>query len=270
MHLIRSSIPSKVRADSIADVRFPCNRTHLVAFLHISNKLFIEVLHEVRKGDVSAESEKFLRKCERELPPTCNGIIPTRLYSRNVDVARENNAELAKLPGPSTHYSSADYIIEEGSETPVMRNDHNTPLSEKQKVLCNNDFWKHCQGQNEIQLKAGAQVMLLQNISVGRGDKSLANGSRGKVVEITHSPPESMQKFPVKPPEGVPGDPYAIVDFLNGERVAIGPSNFVCELSGIGVCVRRTIPLKLAWSISIHKSQGMTLDYVKVDLKGVS
>eukprot|EP00956_Cyclotella_meneghiniana_P034860 scaffold108930_cov23-Cyclotella_meneghiniana.AAC.1 len=118
MHLIRSSIPSKVRADSIVDDRFSCNRTHLVAFLHISNKLFIEVLHEVRKGDVSAESEKFLRKCERELPPTCNGIIPTRLYSRNVDVARENNAELAKLPGPSTHYSSADYIIEEGSETP--------------------------------------------------------------------------------------------------------------------------------------------------------
>lgn len=243
---------------------------NLVSSLHISNKAFIEVLHEVRKGNVSVESEKFLRRCERKLPLTDNGIIPTRLYSRNIDVARENNAELAKLPGASTHYSSVDHVVEEGSGTPVMRNDHNTSLSEKQKVLCNNDFWKQCQGQNEIQLKAGAQVMLLQNLSVGQGDKSLANGSRGKVVEITHNPPESMQIFPVKLPEDVPGDPYAIVDFLNGERIAIGPSNFVCELSGIGVCVRRAIPLKLAWSISIHKSQGMTLDYVKVDLKGVS
>ena len=62
---------------------------------------------------MSTESEAFLRKCERPLPPTKNGIIPTKLYSRNKNVADENNAELDKLPGAAQHYSSIDYVVQE-------------------------------------------------------------------------------------------------------------------------------------------------------------
>ena len=226
---------------------------------------------------MSTESEAFLRKCERPLPPTKNGIIPTKLYSRNKNVADENNAELDKLPRAAQHCSSIDYVVQEpfGSSRPVMKGEYgrnNGILSSKEQVLMRNDFWDQCQAQSSLELKVGAQVMLIQNFTVGEGEKSLANGSRGKVIEITDEVPKGMVVMEkAVHPEGKPLDmPYAIVEFLNGEKVAIGACTFDCTLSGVGVCIRIAIPLKLAWAISIHKSQGMTLDYVKCDLKGVS
>lgn len=121
-----------------------------------------------------------------------------------------------------------------------------------------------------------AQVMLIQNFDDVKST-SLANGSRGKVVSFTNAPPLGMkvmvareagmqELFENSLPRGE--QLYTIVEFLNGEQVAIGPRLFETELSGIGICARVMIPLKLAWAITVHKSQGMTLDLVKVDLKG--
>ena len=121
-----------------------------------------------------------------------------------------------------------------------------------------------------------AQVMLIQNFDDVKST-SLANGSRGKVVSFTNEPPLGMKVMVAREAgmqelfeNGLPrGEQlYTIVEFLNGEQVAIGPRLFETELSGIGICARVMIPLKLAWAITVHKSQGMTLDLVKVDLKG--
>ncbi|XP_074859075.1 ATP-dependent DNA helicase PIF1 [Carettochelys insculpta] len=102
----------------------------------------------------------------------------------------------------------------------------------------------HC-----IQLKPGAQVILTKNLDVSRG---LVNGARGVVVEF-----ETEGK-------GLP-----LVRFLCGVTEVIRMERWVFKgPTGIYLS-RQQLPLKLAWAISIHKSQGMSLDCVEISLSRV-
>ncbi|XP_034743457.1 ATP-dependent DNA helicase PIF1 [Etheostoma cragini] len=100
-----------------------------------------------------------------------------------------------------------------------------------------------------IQLKVGAQVMLTKNQDVSRG---LVNGARGVVVAFEC---------------GKNGLPH--VRFLSGVTEVLKPERWVFKSGGGVHLSRQQLPLKLAWAISIHKSQGMTLDCVEISLARV-
>uniref|UniRef100_A0A8C3ZP28 ATP-dependent DNA helicase PIF1 n=1 Tax=Denticeps clupeoides TaxID=299321 RepID=A0A8C3ZP28_9TELE len=100
-----------------------------------------------------------------------------------------------------------------------------------------------------LQLKVGAQVMLTKNLEVQKG---LVNGARGAVVGF-----ESGS-------QGLPR-----VQFLCGVTKVIKPERWVFKANGGTYVSRQQLPLKLAWAISIHKSQGMTLDCVEISLARV-
>ena len=94
-------------------------------------------------------------------------------------------------------------------------------------------------------IKMGALVMAVKNSP----QKLYANGSIGTVVDF-----ESLTEYPV-------------VEFRDGRRVTMVPD--VWELRD-GERKRASIsqvPLRLAWAITVHKSQGMTLDAAKIDLR---
>uniref|UniRef100_A0A673FQ20 ATP-dependent DNA helicase n=1 Tax=Sinocyclocheilus rhinocerous TaxID=307959 RepID=A0A673FQ20_9TELE len=86
-----------------------------------------------------------------------------------------------------------------------------------------------------LQLKVGAQVMLTKNLDVQRG---LVNGARGVVVDFQPGN------------QGLPR-----VRFLCGAVEVIKRERWMFKASGGLYLSRQQRPLKLAWAISIHKSQ---------------
>lgn len=107
---------------------------------------------------------------------------------------------------------------------------------------------KLCPAVEVIKLKENAQVILLKNLDVSN---SLVNGSRGYVVGFTET------KLP-------------IVKFVNGTQLTIKYDSWSFKVNAAGqMATRKQLPLQLAWAISIHKSQGMTLDCVEISLSRV-
>ena len=67
----------------------------------------------------------------------------------------------------------------------------------------------------------------------------------------------------------MPSDrPYPVVKFIGGRTRVITPADFeITNAEGKMEATRIQVPLILAWALSVHKSQGQTLERVKVDLR---
>jgi len=94
-----------------------------------------------------------------------------------------------------------------------------------------------------LELKKGAEVMFVAN-NFGQG---FVNGSRGRVIGFKDNKP--------------------IVELVSGKRkIAVEPHNWTLTEDGRERARVTQLPLRLAWAITIHKSQGMSLDSALIDL----
>jgi len=232
----------------------------LTEIIRQRNKVFANILNEIREGTVSTEAQAFLEKFNRPLPRK-DGNVATILYAKNKNVDSENMKELEKLNSETHSYEAIDQVeVESGAP----------PWAESR--LRENGFFKNCIAETKLSLKVGALVMLTKNDVQGIKKNRLVNGSCGKVVGfVTREGVDATSDNYFTIPVGVPeeGTLYPRVRFMNGVEKLITPVSFTSRLVGLGICERIALPLKLAWAITMHKSQGMTLDHVTVDLAGV-
>jgi ATP-dependent DNA helicase PIF1 len=226
-----------------------CNHMNMVVLKQVvrqSDVDFANLLNDIRVGDISNRHLNALNSCvvSRKPPPT-DGIVPTKLYSINKDVDKENLDRLLELPGDVVEVKSTDVWQELPSASSLKR-----PIKDNiERAIPEN-----------IQLKVGAQVMLLRNRNNNNNDdqygsknSALVNGSRGVITGFVKSTSTSGL---------VPR-----VCFDNGQEVVIGPVEYFSRgAGGDGHLVRSQIPLKLAWAVTIHKSQGSTLSRAELML----
>ncbi len=96
-----------------------------------------------------------------------------------------------------------------------------------------------------LRLKEGALVMAVKNAL----DRKYVNGSIGTVVAFE------------------PATEYPIVRFRNGREMTMQPESWELRDGDKKRASISQIPLRLAWAITVHKSQGMTLDAARIDLR---
>ncbi|KAL9663520.1 hypothetical protein QQ045_018907 [Rhodiola kirilowii] len=197
-------------------------------FRQSNDILLMDLLQSIRRGEIDHGNMEILKLCcfEKEMDPSA-----VRLFPRIEDVKKMNDKMLTDLNEELVAYTADDTGA---------------------------DRWKRQLNQglapDKLELCIGARVMLIKNVNV---KNKLVNGATGTVKGFTQ--PHKTNLF-------CGCSMLPIVKFDSGLEIIIGPENWEV-MEGGKVCGRRQqIPLVLAWAISVHKCQGMTLDSLQADL----
>jgi ATP-dependent DNA helicase PIF1 len=254
---------------------------------HKDDPEYLELLNTVRFGKWDGNEVEKRRICDHlndvnRLTLDENKKL-TRLFSDNKTVDKLNADEQKKLDGPEELYNG-EYWWNLG--TPAQKPQYYVPPERNNK---------------ELKLKVGSQVMLTRNLQVEA--PYLVNGSRGEVsnfktsVEaladvtaeldlLVPSPAPDLdpalakmrdllffQKEFLKDLIGIRGrggDLWPVVHFQNCVEKVILPMNEVAlkwtTRNPVDIYFA-FVPLTLAWAMTIHKSQGLTIDALEVDFK---
>lgn len=212
---------------------------------------FISVLEEIRHGQLSEHAQELLKSRLGITLDTSDDIEPTELYSTNRQVDSINLKRLQQLDPELEHSFSANLAV--------------TGLpSQAQREYAKKKMISACQAEVDIKLRIGTQVLLLINLNFDRG---LVNGSRGVVVGFRDTHP-SLYERAIKNKNAVHVEPdIPIVKFVNRQLEALPRYSWQWDNKEEGWNSRFVqVPLKLAYALTIHRAQGMSLDKVKADL----
>lgn len=204
-----------------------------------TDDVYTTILNRIRVGKLSKSSFDILsRQLNKTMPAT---FKPTILLPRKKDVEVINMAEMAKLTSNEKKYTLQR--VEMLPDELAAKYNSSTNMSPEQREIDYAYMVNNIMAEKEIILKVGAQVMCIANIDMESAEP-LVNGSQGVIVDFVSN--------------GLP-----LVQFTNGYKRIIQYHTWNSETNAsIGV---KQIPLIYAWAVTIHKSQGMSLDMAQID-----
>lgn len=231
-----------------------------------------DILNQIRRQDVSFEA---IAALENTFDQDVD-IKRTRLYTHNLNVNKINDKELAALEGETRRFEASS--VGESKLVDTLK--------------------KTVRTQDELILKVGAKVMFIKN----NNELGVSNGTMGELigfaaVKVDDSKAKDKAKSDAKA-DMAEDDTIAIDDedssktadkdkkakantkdkssaapkmpvvrLNSGREVIAEPEEWIIEdETGDVLASYEQVPLCLAWAITIHKSQGMTLDAAEIDL----
>jgi ATP-dependent exoDNAse (exonuclease V) alpha subunit len=142
-----------------------------------------------------------------------------------------------------THNADVDRINNEHLTSLPGKNRYFKAKTKGEKSLVNS-LKKSVLTQDDTALRIGAKVMFVKN----NIEKEYINGTLGEVIDY------STLGFPV-------------VKTIDGKEIIASTEEWsITNEEGHPLATYQQIPLRLAWAITVHKSQGMTLDAAELDL----
>jgi ATP-dependent DNA helicase PIF1 len=225
-----SQLPPVEGSFCFKSLNFDFNVKILTKNMRVQNdNLFENILGRLRWGICTDDDYSILESLRDTIFE--NDIVPTKLYSTNKDVDSVNSIELQNLINQGVEYKM--YSVRYTSN----------PL----KLKASTNYVNSQKIQEHIKLCIGAQVMVNRNLDP---ENQIVNGTRGVVTHLY--------------------DDYIVIKLINGNEQIISyfhvkPDPFDTVLVDKNLDFKY-LPIQLAWSVSIHKSQGMTIDALSADL----
>ena len=211
--------------DALVIRRNPLLQIELITVFRQTEPEFIGILNDIRNNQISEDSLSLLNKRYDPSFSSTDELNPIIITSHNAEANTINREKLAELPG-------AEYTFE-GTVSGEFRD-------------------LNLQAEQTLKLKEGAQVMFIKNDT---GDnRKFYNGKIGKVKSIKNH--EIYISFPQEEDLLLEKSSWQSFEYKTDPEEAIVQQQ-VGEFS--------QYPVKLAWAVTIHKSQGLTFDHAIID-----
>jgi ATP-dependent DNA helicase PIF1 len=209
-----------------------------------TNTEYSTILNQIREGKIKSKSNEILRKYVGRIPDINLVAEPTKLFPTRMKVDNINSNKMLQLSGGEIEFKlKYNKDLEMSKSERSFRADFtDKDIQMELDFIANNLI---CD--KDLKLKIGAQVMSIINITPQSGNSiEICNGSQGIVTGICD----------------ITGCPR--VKFNSGiEQIMMRHVWSSDKIPGIGVS---QVPLILAWALTIHKSQGATLDAAEIDV----
>ncbi|MEN9582707.1 MAG: hypothetical protein RL641_661 [Candidatus Parcubacteria bacterium] len=159
-------------------------------------------------------------------------------------LATRHNAEIGKTNPTKLYTHNKNVDFENNTALSAITSPtHTYAMSSRGNDVIVDILKKSCLAQSELHLKKGAEVMFIKN----NIEEGYVNGTRGIVSAFA-------------------GDGSPIVTTMDGRKITVVNETWAIEENGKVKAEISQLPLRLAWAITIHKSQGMSMDSAEIDL----
>ena len=214
----------------------PANQIALKKIFRQKDEVYATILNQIREGKLKRKSYELLQSYVGRIVPEDSLIMPTKIFPIRSKVEQINSREMDKLSGDTR-------IFELTKLADLTDKKQYYTVEEKEQE------WKYLASnlmcESVIHLKIGSQIMCIINKELDDG-QMLCNGSQGVIT-------------------GFAGSSTVLVKFTHlPDIIPLNAHTWESErCPGLGVT---QIPIILAWAITIHKSQGASLDMAEIDV----